>query len=127
MRIRNRIASLALAMLSSASPALAFGWYLMVPPVRMTDNRATEFYYDLSQPLQTWVIRESFDTAFGCERQLDKKRANLERVLDRNHCADAGATDNVAADCAQTVNQYRAADAARCVASDDLRLTQPSQ
>jgi len=103
-------------LLGLASPAWAFGWYLMVPPVRLN---GASVYYDASQPLKAWLIRKSYDTAFGCERALDTERAKLRRDVDRENCDDA---QDAAPDCNQTVGDYNAANSSRCVASDDPRL-----
>jgi hypothetical protein len=78
------------------------GWYLMLPPMGSVESRrnpSTGFYVAYStQPLNTWEIAGSYDTAAEC-------RTALERAdqLASQDCPDCSAV-------------------AACIATDDSRL-----
>jgi hypothetical protein len=78
------------------------GWYLMLPPMGSVESRrnpSTGFYVAYStQPLNTWEIAGSYDTAAECGTAVEQ--ANQ---LARQNCPDCAAV-------------------ASCIASDDPRL-----
>ena len=78
------------------------GWYLMLPPMGSVESRrnpSTGFYVAYStQPLDTWEIEGSYDTAAECRTAL----AQADQLA-REDCPDCSAV-------------------AACVATDDPRL-----
>jgi hypothetical protein len=78
------------------------GWYLMLPPMGSVESRrdpSTGFYVAYStQPLDTWEIAGSYDTAAQCREAVEQ--ANQ---LTRQNCRQCSAV-------------------ASCIASDDPRL-----
>jgi hypothetical protein len=84
-----------------AGLALA-GWYLMLPPMGSVESRrnpSTGFYVAYStQPLNTWEIAGSYDTAAECRTAVEQADQ-----LARQNCPDCSAV-------------------ASCIATDDPRL-----
>jgi hypothetical protein len=78
------------------------GWYLMLPPMGSVESRrnpSTGFYVAYStQPLNTWEIEESYDTAAECRTAIEQ--ANQ---LARQSCPECSGV-------------------ASCIASKDPRL-----
>ncbi len=56
------------------------GWYLMLPPI-VNDQP------DTTQPLNTWDIWRSFDTATGCEENRDFKAKQMRETFKKNAVA----------------------------------------
>ena len=78
------------------------GWYLMLPPMGSVESRrnpSTGFYVAYStQPLSTWEIEGSYDTAGECRSAVEQADQ-----LARQNCPDCSAV-------------------AACIATDDPRL-----
>jgi len=102
--------------LRHAAALALVGWYLTMPPVNPVDERAARLNSDgymksgkwtveLNAPLVQWTIDERFDTTSGCEvarTRLPGPFASQDGTFEKAY--------------------YKAAKAARCIATDDPRL-----
>ena len=88
------------------------GWYLMLPPAS-GQNGIPQLMIDA--PISHWTVAESFDTSKDCEKELDLRRTNFEKIYKKtNH-------NNVGEEFWSGL-YMAAADSAECVATDDPRL-----
>ena len=69
------------------------GWYLLLPPMGSVEsrrNQSTGFYVAYStQPLNTWEIEESYDTAAECRTAIEQ--ANQLARQNRPDCSAVAA------------------------------------
>ncbi len=94
--------------LRHAAPLALIGWYLMTPPV---NNLDADVGVKMDAPFSEWDIVDSYDTAAECRDAL------LKYVMSTEHAQwSATATER------QKKAITLAAKAARCIATDDLRL-----
>jgi hypothetical protein len=92
------------------------GWYLMVPPQNphWKDQASPSHLYNSNAPLNKWDIRESFDSAVGCQ-------AALNRFINQGTYF-ANRTLNETHDINRATIVYQNWAAYRCVSTDDPRL-----
>jgi hypothetical protein len=74
--IRIATIGLALATLTSPTPALAGGWYLMVP--RVVDSGPYKNHVASYLPLSYWAQFSSYDDAAQCETDLHQYQQLVE-------------------------------------------------
>jgi hypothetical protein len=63
------------------------GWYLMLPPA--TGQQGIPRLM-VNAPIALWTIAESFDTSKACERELDVRRSNFERIYKKVNTTTQG-------------------------------------
>jgi hypothetical protein len=109
--MKRRVATVAiLALLGAATPALAGGWYLMIPKWYPATGKLA---FDL--PLSEWVQLEAFSSVEECERTRRKTidDANKERDdVIRQYAEKSFSPETFREDFRNAV----------CVSSDDQRL-----
>ena len=114
--------AVALLLASSGTPeaASAQKWLLLEPPVDETSDRVTV----LDQiPLAQWNRVGAYDREAACEsRQREAARATMEEYVRLSTSAPLPPMDVWLA----VARERRQAEASRCVASDDPRLTPTS-
>ncbi len=96
-----------------AAALALIGWYLIMPPQISTTTNV-----DAHAPLGTWETWSSYDSAAECEAQLERLKAGAAKRAE-NHVRRSDPNLNFG----QKLMDNQIIYGARCIASDDPRLT----